>query len=86
MLKELLIAIKESDYISRSNISKKLKISEELVEEGFEQLVRMGYIKEDVRGIKCDIGCGSCPHAKACDKVPIKTIMITEKGGRLLDK
>ena len=86
MLKELLTAIKESDYISKSNISKRLKISEELVEEGFEQLIRMGYIEEDTRGIKCDIGCGSCPYAEACDKMPIKTIMITEKGERLLAK
>ncbi|HZJ77119.1 MAG TPA: FeoC-like transcriptional regulator [Oscillospiraceae bacterium] len=86
MLKELLVVIKNSDYISRSNISKKLEISEELVEEGFEQLIRMGYIKEDARGIKCDIGCGSCPYAKSCDKVPIKTIIITDKGERLLAK
>ncbi len=86
MLKELLVAIKDSDYISKSNISKELKISEELVEEGFEQLIRMGYIKEDVRGIKCDVGCGSCPYSKSCDKVPLKTIMITEKGERLLAK
>lgn len=86
MLKELLIAIKDSDYISKSKISKELKISEELVEEGFEQLIRMGYIKEDSRGISCDIGCVSCSYAKSCDKVPIKTIMITEKGERLLVK
>lgn len=51
MLKELLVVIKESSYISKSNISKKLNISEELIEEGFEQLIRMGYIKEDVRGL-----------------------------------
>ena len=85
MLKELLTAIKESDYISKSNISKRLKISEELVEEGFEQLIRMGYIEEDTRGIKCDIGCGVA-YAEACDKMPIKSIMITEKGERLLAK
>ena len=36
--------------ISKSNISRKLNISEELIEGGFEQLIRMGYIKEDVRG------------------------------------
>lgn len=86
MLKELLVAIKGSDYISRSDISRKLKISEELVEEGFEQLIRMGYIKEESRGISCDIGCGICPYSKSCGKVPIKTIMITEKGERLLAK
>ena len=86
MLKDLLSAIKDSDYISKSNISERLNISEELVEEGFEQLIRMGYIKEDVRGVKCDIGCGGCPYAKSCDKVPIKTIKITEKGERLLAK
>ncbi|HZK58123.1 MAG TPA: FeoC-like transcriptional regulator [Clostridia bacterium] len=86
MLKELLVVIKESNYISKSNISKKLKISEELIEEGFEQLIRMGYIKEDVRGIKCDVGCRSCPYSESCEKMPIKTIMITEKGERLLAK
>jgi len=86
VLKDLLSVIKDSDYISKSNISERLNISEELVEEGFEQLIRMGYIKEDVRGVKCDIGCGGCPYAKSCDKVPIKTIKITEKGERLLAK
>lgn len=86
MLKDLLGVIKDSDYISKSNISERLNISEELVEEGFEQLIRMGYIKEDARGVKCDIGCGGCPYAKSCDKVPIKTIKITEKGERLLAK
>lgn len=86
MLKELLAAIKDSDYISKSNISERLKISEELIEEGFDQLIRMGYIKEDVRGVKCDIGCVSCPYAKACDKIPIKTILITKKGEKLLAK
>ena len=86
MLKELLVVIKESNYIAKSKISKKLKISEELIEEGFEQLIRMGYIKEDVRGIKCDVGCRSCPYSKSCEKMPIKTIMITEKGEKLLTK
>ncbi len=86
MLKELLVVIKESNYISKSKISKKLKISEELIEEGFEKLIRMGYIKEDVRGIKCDVGCRSCPYSKSCEKMPIKTIMITEKGEKLLTK
>ena len=86
MLKDLLGVIKVSDYISKSNISERLNISEELVEEGFEQLIRLGYIKEDGRGVKCDIGCGGCPYAKSCDKVPIKTIKITEKGERLLAK
>ncbi len=86
MLKELLVEIKDADYISRSNISKKLKISEELVEDGFEQLTRMGYIKEDSSGINCDVGCSICPYSKSCNELPIKTIMITEKGERLLAK
>ncbi|HZK02342.1 MAG TPA: FeoC-like transcriptional regulator [Anaerovoracaceae bacterium] len=86
MLKELLIAIKSSEYISKSDISKELKVSEELVEEGFEQLIRMGYIEEVSRGISCDIGCNSCPLSKSCDKMPIRTIIITEKGKRLLAK
>lgn len=86
MLKELLIVIKNSDYISKSNISKKLEISEELVEGAFEQLIRMGYIKEESSGISCDIGCRSCPYSKSCNQLPIRTIAITEKGERLLAK
>lgn len=86
MLKELLAEIKDADYISKSNISKKLKISEELVEDGFEQLTRMGYIKEESNSASCDVECSGCFYVKSCNQLPIKTFMITEKGERLLAK
>ncbi len=78
--------IKNSNYISKSDIASKLKIDEQLVEDAFSQLNRMGYIKEDNNINSCNCKCSGCSLAKSCNKVPIKTISITKKGEKLLQK
>lgn len=86
MLKEILDEIKNSDYISKSNISQSLNVSEDLIDEGFDQLIRMGYIREETSGSSCTIECSGCAYAKSCGHIPVKTVVITEKGERLLGK
>jgi len=84
LLKELLLEIKNSKYISKANIAIKLNKPVELIEDGFEQLIRMGYISEDGGLSNCSSACGSCPYANSCNKIPVKTMKITEKGEKLL--
>lgn len=86
MLKEVLREIKDSNYISKTNIAVKLNKSEDLIEDAFSQLLRMGYIKEDSNISSCNFKCKGCPFANSCNKFPIKSIMITEKGNQLLEK
>ena len=78
--------INNSDYISKPNIALKLNKSEDLIDEAFSQLLRMEYIREDDNTNICSAGCGSCPYARSCNKTPVNTIMVTEKGKKLLKK
>ncbi|WP_236911779.1 FeoC-like transcriptional regulator [Clostridium sp. Cult1] len=87
MLREVLKEIKDADYISKSNIALKLNKSESLIEDAFSQLIRMGYIRQNDNSItNCDIGCGNCPYASSCNKTYIKSIIITERGKKLLNR
>ncbi len=86
MLKEIIKEVKNSNYISKPNIARKLNTSVELIEDAFTQLIRMGYIKEDNGPNSCNLQCGNCPYSKSCNKIPVKTITITEKGEKLLNK
>ncbi len=84
MLRELLMEIQNSNYISKANMAVKFNKPVELIEDGFEQLIRMGYISEDHNLNNCNSYCGNCPYSKSCNKMPVKTIKITEKGERYL--
>ncbi len=86
MLKELLVEIKNSNYISKANIAIKLNKPVELIEDGFSQLIRMGYISEENDLNTCNSNCGNCPYGKHCNKMPVKTINITDKGEEYLTK
>ena len=85
MLKEVLREISNADYISKTSIASKLNKSEDLIEDAFFQLDRMGYIKEQDNINNCNLKCGNCPYSNSCNKAPIKSIIITEKGERLLN-
>lgn len=85
MLKEVLQEINHANYISKANIALKLNKSEALIEEAFSQLARMGYIKEDDMN-SCNTQCNRCAFASLCNKVPVKTVIITEKGEKLLNR
>lgn len=86
MLKDLLVEIKTSDYISKENIALKLDKPIELIQDGFDQLIRMGYIEEGKEINDCPSSCGGCPYARVCNRLPVNTIKLTEKGEKILDK
>jgi len=76
--------IKNEKYISKSKIAKNLNTTEDVVEQAFSQLYSMGYIKiENTKD--CSHKCNGCAFASLCNKVPLNTIIITEKGEKILD-
>lgn len=84
MLRELLKEINTADYVAKAALAAKLGKPAVLVEGGFEELVRLGYLVEDA-GADCgDLPCGRCPYASMCQKKPLKTWTITDKGKSLL--
>lgn len=84
MLKQLLLEIDRADYLSMSTLASQLGQPRPLIEEGFTALVRMGYLAEEA-GLNCqDLPCGRCPYASMCQKDPLKTWSVTEKGQTLL--
>lgn len=85
MLKDLLREIKNSKYFSQENLAVKLNKPLGLIEDGFQQLIRMGYIEKEDSLVECEAPCGSCPYAKVCSKMPVNTIKITKKGEKLLN-
>jgi predicted transcriptional regulator len=85
LLKEVLKEIKDSKYVSKTSIAKKLNTTEDVIEQIFSELDRMGYIRED-NAKSCNMKCKGCSFASLCNKVPINTVMITEKGEKLLNK
>lgn len=83
MLKNILKEIHSSEMFSKPNISKELNISEEMLESGVEQLVRMGYLSEDMGSPTCESKCSSCAFSR-CTTIPIRMFTITDKGNKLL--
>ncbi len=85
MLMDLLREIGQSKAFSKSQLSKKLNISETMVEDLLGQLIRMGYLTEDLGSPSCETYCGRCPYAKSCNINPVKVYNISEKGKSLLN-
>jgi hypothetical protein len=83
MLKELLSKIHESGYFSRSLLALELQTSEQMVESGVSQLIRMGYMAEEPTPT-CASGCGGCAFANNCNKEIVKMYSVTERGKALL--
>ena len=85
MLRELLVEIQNLVVLSnKKEMAVKFNKPVELIEDGFEQLIRMGYISQDDDLNNCNSSCGNCPYSKSCNKMPVKTIKLTEKGERYL--
>jgi len=82
MFKEIIEILSKSPYLSKNEISKQLKIEENLVEQIFLDLIRMGYLKKEV----CDSSCNSCPISNFCAKTETKIDYwkITSKGYQLI--
>lgn len=79
MLKDILRTINRDGYLSRSLLATELGISEEMIDEGINQLLRMGYIIKEETGESCSTACVNCPFAKTCNKDIITTYKISEK-------
>lgn len=84
MLKELLISINKSGFLSTKVLADELKISEPMVEEGVKQLLRLGYILKEETGDSCSTACGGCPFAKSCSKDIVTMYRITDKGNSII--
>lgn len=84
MLKNILKEIYTSEVFSKSNISNSLNISEEMLENGIEQLIRMGYLIEEMGSPICESKCNTCAYSK-CKTIPVKMFTVSEKGKNLLE-
>lgn len=85
MLKDLLKEIGESSAFSKLNLAKSLSVSEAMIDDLLSQLLRMGYLIEDLGSPSCETFCGSCPYAKACKVNPVKMYQLSEKGKSFLN-
>ncbi|NLY72990.1 MAG: hypothetical protein GX079_04810 [Tissierellia bacterium] len=79
MLKDILKIINEEGYISRPTIARRLNTTEDMVDQGIEKLVQMGYLTQEETGFNCATTCGSCPSAKSCGKEIITTFKISDR-------
>jgi predicted transcriptional regulator len=82
MFKEIIQAISKSPYLSKKEMAKQLNIEENLIEQIFLDLIRMGYLKKEV----CDSSCNTCPISNFCAKTDSKIEYweITSKGHQLI--
>lgn len=80
MLKNLLKEIGSANAFSKSSLAKKMDISEAMIGDLISQLVRMGYIVEDLGSPTCATFCGRCPYTKSCNVNPVKMYHLSEKG------
>jgi len=79
MLQELIRAIAEGQAHSQIELAGRLGVSEGLVEQMLEDLVRMGYLTPLEAG--CASQCAACPLAKICIVGrPRRAWVLTEKG------
>lgn len=86
MLKDILKMIKKERYISKSKIAKELNTTEDVIEQAFSQLYNMGYINIQNSKECSELKCRGCAYASLCNKkVPLNTIIITEKGEKILN-
>lgn len=84
MLKNVLKEIYEAKVFSKALIGKNLDISEGMVDDLVNQLIRMGYVIEDLGSPTCESKCSGC-SISSCKTIPIKMLSISDKGNRLLN-
>ena len=85
MLKEILQEFGDSRVFSKAKLSDNLNVSEETIEDGIEQLTRMGYLKESNTST-CTTGCKSCPYANSCNSQVLNFYTITDRGQVYLNR
>ncbi|HZJ75898.1 MAG TPA: FeoC-like transcriptional regulator [Clostridia bacterium] len=80
MLKEILKIIYSSGYFSNRDLAKQLNVTEEVIIDGINQLINMGYLKREAKKDICPTSCTRCPYVQSCNKDIVETYQITEKG------
>lgn len=83
MLVNVLKEIYKAKVFSRNKIAANLNITESSLDQMIEQLVRMGYISEDMGSPSCETKCIGC--SVTCHANPIKMLSVTEKGKRKIN-
>ena len=84
MLKGVLKEINNASVFSLSKIGGSLNISEDMVNELVHQLVRMGYLIEDMGSPTCETKCSGC-FVNSCNTIPLKMYSVSKKGKSLLN-
>lgn len=84
MIADILKIIARDGYISYTQLAHELKTTQDMVERGIEQLLRMNYISETDGGEDCLTVCSNCPFAKNCSKEVVKTFSLAAKGKEYL--
>jgi len=88
LIVKILSYIHKRKIVFLNNLSKDLRVSEDLAQELINYLIEKGYLK----AIVCDItSCPKCPFSKLCQyrlnvKKNIKAYTLTEKGKKVLAK
>lgn len=85
MLKEVLRLMDESGALLKSKMARDLNISENILEDLIEQLIRMKYLQEDLGSPTCETKCSGC-SLSSCNTTPVKMYKISQKGKDLLKK
>ena len=84
MLKNILKEIYSFKIFSKPDISKNLNISEDMIDNGIGELIRMGYIIEEMGSPICENKCKSCAYSR-CSTIPVKMFTLSDKGKKLLE-
>lgn len=83
MLTNVLEEIYNAKVFSKAKIARNLNITESSLDQMIEQLVQMGYIKEEMGSPTCENKCIGC--SISCHVTPIKMISVTDKGKRKIN-
>lgn len=83
MLTQVLEEIYNAKVFSKVKIASNLNITESSLDQMIEQLVQMGYIKEEMGSPTCETKCIGC--SISCHVTPIKMLSITQKGLRKIN-
>jgi predicted ArsR family transcriptional regulator len=79
MLEHLLSLVGQGGVHSYADLARQLDVSEELLEQMLQDLVRMGYLRPVADG--CEAQCAGCPMAETCAiGSPTRVWTLTGKG------
>lgn len=84
MLKYVLKEIDSGQIFSKASIGKHLNISVDMVDDLVNQLIKMGYVMEDLGSPTCQHKCSGC-SISSCNTIPIKMYWVTDKGKKYLN-